>query len=198
MSSNTEKIMNSFNTFFEEHQNYTRKELLEFAKKAYDDNYKKSKKVVDENAEKKPLNSYQLYMKEQRVILNKRENERTDGEKKKSTELMKEIAEMWKLQKTRIEKKEDNKPIENEDDKLKERELKSFIKMKEMFKNDNKPKEKKIKLENDEEDSEAQIINGKNELLIDNNKEEENIIDKEDDVMNRLNNSIRKDKWNRL
>jgi hypothetical protein len=152
--------------------------------------------VVDENAEKKPLNSYQLFMKEQRVILNKRENERTDGEKKKSTELMKEIAEMWKLQKTRIEKKEDNKPIEN--DNLKERELKSFIKMKEMFKDDNKPIEKKFKVENEEEDCEAQIINGKKELLNDDNKEEENIIDKEDDVMNRLNNSIRKDKWNKL
>ena len=34
MPSNTEKIMNSFNTFFEEHQNYSKKELLEFAKKA--------------------------------------------------------------------------------------------------------------------------------------------------------------------
>ena len=120
MPYNTDKIMNSFNKFFEENQNYSRKELLEFAKKAYDDNYKKSKKVIDENAEKKPLNSYQIFMKEQRVILNKRENERTDGEKKKSTELMKEIAEMWKLQKTRIEKKEDNKPIENEYDKQKE------------------------------------------------------------------------------
>ena len=109
MPSNSEKIMNSFNTFFEENSTYSRKELLEFAKKAYDDNYKKSKKVVDENAEKKPLNAYQLYMKEQRIILNKRENERTDGEKKKSTELMKEIAEMWKIQKT----KNNEKPIEN-------------------------------------------------------------------------------------
>ena len=117
MPSNTDKIMSSFNTFFEENQNCSRKELLEFAKKAYDDNYKKSKKVIDENAEKKPLNAYQLYMKEQRVILNKRENERTDGEKKKSTELMKEIAEMWKIHKEKkeekpIEEKKEEKPIE--------------------------------------------------------------------------------------
>ena len=111
MPYNTDKIMSSFNKFFEENQNYSRKELLEFAKKAYDDNYKKSKKVVDENAEKKPLNSYQLFMKEQRVILNKRENERTDVEKKKSTELMKEIAEMWKLQKNI--KQESEESIEN-------------------------------------------------------------------------------------
>ena len=194
MPSNTDKIMSSFNKFFEENQNYSRKELLEFAKKAYDDNYKKSKKVVDENAEKKPLNSYQLFMKEQRVILNKRENERTDGEKKKSTELMKEIAEMWKLQKTRIEKKEDNKPIENEYDKLKERELKNFIKMKEMFNDNFKPKEKKLNIENYEEEYEVKIINNKKELLNNDNKEEENIIDKEDDIMNRLKNSIKKDK----
>ena len=118
MPSNTDKIMSSFNKFFEENQNYSRKELLEFAKKAYDDNYKKSKKVVDENAEKKPLNSYQLFMKEQRVILNKRENERTDGEKKKSTELMKEIAEMWKLQKNI--KQESEEPIEIKKEESKE------------------------------------------------------------------------------
>jgi hypothetical protein len=140
MPSNTEKIMNSFNTFFEEHQNYSRKELLEFAKKAFDDNYKKTKKVVNENAEKKPLNSYQLYMKEQRAILNKREEERTDGEKKKSTELMKEIAEMWKIQKTRIEKKGD--------DKIKELELNNFIKMKEMFDENIKPNKKDEDTEN--------------------------------------------------
>jgi hypothetical protein len=120
MLSNSDKIMSSLNKFFEDNENYSRKELLEYAKKAYDDNYKKSKKVVDENAEKKPLNSYQLYMKEQRVILNKRENERTDGEKKKSTELMKEIAEMWKVHKNikeePIEIKEDEKPIEIKED----------------------------------------------------------------------------------
>jgi len=119
MPNNTEKIMDSFNTFFEENENYSRKELLEFAKKVYDDNCKKTKKVVDENAEKKPLNAYQLFMKEQRVILNKRENERTDGEKKKSTELMKEIAEMWKNQKNQEKpiEKEEEKPIEKKEEK---------------------------------------------------------------------------------
>ncbi len=114
MPSNKDKIISSFNTFFEGNETYTRKELLEFAKKTYDENYKKTKKVVDENAVKKPLNSYQLFMKEQRAILNKRENERTDGEKKKSTELMKEIAEMWKNQKNNIEKKEEVKVDEEE------------------------------------------------------------------------------------
>ena len=117
MPSNKDKIISSFNTFFEGNETYTRKELLEFAKKTYDENYKKTKKVVDENAVKKPLNSYQLFMKEQRAILNKRESEKLEGEeKKKSTELMKEIAEMWNIQKTRIEKKEEVKV--NEEDNL--------------------------------------------------------------------------------
>jgi len=79
MSSN---IISALEKYFEENENYTRKELLEYSKKIYDENYKKK------------LNAYQLFMKEQRVILNNRE-----GEKKKSTELMKEIAELWKQQK---------------------------------------------------------------------------------------------------
>jgi len=116
MSSNKDKILECFNKFFENNENYTKKELLEFAKKSYDENYKKSKKVIDENAIKKPLNAYQLFMKEQRVILNKRENEKILGEeKKKSTELMKEIAELWKVQKIRIEKKEEIEVKEEED-----------------------------------------------------------------------------------
>jgi hypothetical protein len=110
MSSNKDKILECFNKFFESNEIYTKKELLEFAKKSYDENYKKSKKVIDENAIKKPLNAYQLFMKEQRVILNKRENEKLLGEeKKKSTELLKEIAELWKVQKIRIENIEVNK-----------------------------------------------------------------------------------------
>lgn len=116
MSSNKNKILECFNKFFESNETYTKKELLEFAKKSYDENYKKSKKVIDENAIKKPLNAYQLFMKEQRVILNKRENEKILGEeKKKSTELMKEIAELWKVQKIRIEKKEEIEVKEEED-----------------------------------------------------------------------------------
>jgi hypothetical protein len=124
MSSNKNKILECFNKFFESNETYTKKELLEFAKKSYDENYKKSKKVVDENAVKKPLNAYQLFMKEQRAILSKRENEKLNGEeKKKSTELMKEIAEMWKVKKNNgdkkeeIEVKEDDKEEVKEDDK---------------------------------------------------------------------------------
>jgi len=93
------KIYNAFKEFFDEHNTYSKKTLVEFAKKIYEENSKSLKKK-DENVEKKPLNAYQLFMKEQRVILNKRENERTDGQKKTSKELMCEIAELWKVQKT--------------------------------------------------------------------------------------------------
>ncbi len=96
---NKDNVISSFNKFFEENEKFTNKEFLEF-----------TKKVVHENSIKKPLTPYQLFMKRQRVILNKRENEKLEGEeKKKSTELMKEIAEMWNIQKTRKEKKEEVK-----------------------------------------------------------------------------------------
>lgn len=133
MPSNTDTIINSFNTFFESNMNYTRKELLEFAKKTYDENYKKVKKEKKDDVEKKPLNAYQLFMKEQRIILNKRENERTDGEKMKSQDLMKEIAGMWKLQKARLEKKEG-------------------------FVEEVKIEDKELKISDDEEDNEAKVV----------------------------------------
>jgi len=168
MTSNTTKIMNGFNTFFESNETYTRKELLEFAKKNYDDNYKKTKKVVDENAIKKPLNAYQLFMKEQRIILNKRESERTDGEKKKSTELMKEIAEMWKIHKANNEnKKEEIK----KDIKEKEDEEENVEENKKEIKKDSKKNNKK------EDDEEENVEENKKEIKKDskkNKKEEEN------------------------
>jgi hypothetical protein len=170
MTSNTTKIMNGFNTFFESNETYTRKELLEFAKKNYDDNYKKTKKVVDENAIKKPLNAYQLFMKEQRIILNKRESERTDGEKKKSTELMKEIAEMWKIHKANNEIKKDIKEKEDEEENVEEnkKEIKKDSKNKKEEENEEEnveenkkeiKKDRKNKKENEEEDE--NLINSK-------------------------------------
>jgi hypothetical protein len=163
MTSNTTKIMNGFNTFFESNETYTRKELLEFAKKNYDDNYKKTKKVVDENAIKKPLNAYQLFMKEQRIILNKRESERTDGEKKKSIELMKEIAEMWKIHKANNEIKKDIKENEDEEENVEEN--------RKEIKKDSKKNNKK------EDDEEENVEENKKEIKKDskkNKKEEEN------------------------
>jgi hypothetical protein len=176
MTSNTTKIMNGFNTFFESNETYTRKELLEFAKKNYDDNYKKTKKVVDENAIKKPLNAYQLFMKEQRVILNKRESERTDGEKKKSTELMKEIAEMWKIHKANNEIKKDIKEKEDEEENVEEN------------KKDIKKENKKNKKEDDEEENveenkkEIKKENKKNKKEEENEEEDENLINSKADT----------------
>lgn len=93
-----DNIIKSFNNFFEENETYSKKELLEFAKKTYDENSKNLKKKVSKknDEEKKPLNAYQTFMKEQRVILNKRENEKGEGEEKiSSKDLMREIANMW-------------------------------------------------------------------------------------------------------
>lgn len=64
---------------------------------------KGGKKAAKEEGEEKPekkLNAYQVFMKEQMPILQKRENEKGEGEqKKKPRELMTEISEMWKLKK---------------------------------------------------------------------------------------------------
>ena len=143
---NSEKIIEDLSSFFEKNETYTRKEFLEYAKEVYDNNFKKTKKVVDENAEKKPLNAYQLFMKEQRVILKKRENEKNDGsEKMKSTEIFKEIAGMWKLQKSRIEAKPDENKLEKIDEEPKE--------------------EEKLKISNDEEQNEAKLIEKKSKKV---------------------------------
>ena len=63
---------------------------------------KKGKNKKGEAVEKpeKKLNAYQVFMKEQMPLLQKRENEKGKGEaKKKPKELMSEISEMWKMQK---------------------------------------------------------------------------------------------------
>ena len=63
---------------------------------------KKAAKEDEEKPEKK-LNAYQVFMKEQMPILQKRENEKGEGEqKKKPRELMTEISEMWKLKKESV------------------------------------------------------------------------------------------------
>lgn len=183
MLSKNNKLFDAFNNFFNEKEQYSKKELIEFAKKAYDDNYKNLKKKNDENKEKKPLNAYQLFMREQRIILNKRENERTNGEKKKSTELMKEIAELWKSQKIRIETN----------------------KVKEMFVNEELEKEKKdIKNSSDEEEQESTIIQIKNkkksssvkskEIVKKNEEKEKNDIEEQENklVKNILNIKLKK------
>lgn len=139
---NSEKIIEDLSAFFDKNETYTRKEFLEYAKEVYDNNFKKTKKVVDENAEKKPLNAYQQFMKEQRIIISKRENEKSDGsDKKKPTEIFKEIAELWKLQKSRVELKVEDKKLDKVDEEPKE--------------------ENKLMISNDEEHNEAKVVKKK-------------------------------------
>ena len=68
-------------------------------KSSMKDGKKGTKGGVVEKPEKK-LNAYQIFMKEQMPLLQKRENEKGKGEtKKKPRELMSEISEMWKMKK---------------------------------------------------------------------------------------------------
>jgi hypothetical protein len=61
-------------------------------------------KIYNNNKKEKKLNSYQLFMKEQMSILNERENNKSDGEiKLKKSELLSEIAKLWKLHKDKSE-----------------------------------------------------------------------------------------------
>jgi len=78
-------------------------------KKGGDDGEVKVKKggkkiaSVDDDGEEKPakkLNAYQVFMKEQMPLLQKRENDKPEGQAKlKPRELMTEISEMWKAKK---------------------------------------------------------------------------------------------------
>jgi hypothetical protein len=160
MSSST-KLVSAFNKYFEENETFARKDLLEFAKKAYDENYKKTKKN-DENAIKKPLNEYQLFMKEQRIILNKRESEKEEGEKKKSTELMKEIAEMWKIHKEGKKKEGEVEKDEKKEDEVKNDEKKEDKVKKDEKKEDEVKKDKKKEGKKKEDDESKKKSNWKN------------------------------------
>lgn len=64
---------------------------------------KSGKKIVSVDEEEKPakkLNAYQVFMKEQMPLLQKRENDKPEGEPKlKPRELMTEISELWKAKK---------------------------------------------------------------------------------------------------
>ncbi len=139
-------IIKSFENFFNENETYSKKDLLEFAKKTYDENSKDLKKKVskknNEEKEKKPLNSYQIFMKEQRAILNKRESEKDEGEEKiSSKDLMREIANMWNEKKTTLP------PLSH--------------KPKEMFVEEVPEKKKVLPPINNDADDEAVIINTK-------------------------------------
>lgn len=109
-----DEIIKELNSFLINNDKYSKKELETVVsvacRNAYDkykgkSKGKKNKKNDDEEDKpKKELSPYQLFMKEQMPILKARENEKEDGvEKKKATDLMKEIGELWKLKKAEAE-----------------------------------------------------------------------------------------------
>lgn len=73
---------------------------------------KEPKKKID--GEKRPLNAYQLFVKEQMPLLTEREkNKGEDEEKLGRKDLMKEISELWKQHKEEVARKQS---VVNEDD----------------------------------------------------------------------------------
>ena len=146
-NSTNDAILNAIKSFLDNNESFTKKEFLDTMKTIYDNNnkkFKKSKKSNDEK-EKKPLNAYQEFMKEQRPIINARENSKSDDEVKLNTrEIMKEIAEKWKLEKEKIlnDAKEFLKSDDEEEEKSK----------KEVKEEEEKPKKEKSKKEVKEEE----------------------------------------------
>ena len=104
-------IINVLNKFFEDNSDgYTRKDLITCIKNAYDNSNtskkRRNKKKDEEIKEKKPLNAYQLFVKEQMTIL--KNTEEINNHK----ELMKKISELWK--KSKEVEKEIKKEVEKE------------------------------------------------------------------------------------
>ena len=133
-NSTNDAILNAIKSFLDNNEGFTKKEFLDTMKTIYDNNNKKSKKSKKSNdeKEKKPLNAYQEFMKEQRPIINARENSKSEDEVKLNTrEIMKEIAEKWKLKKEGIlndtkeflksdeEEEKPKKEVNNEEEKSK-------------------------------------------------------------------------------
>jgi len=137
-------IINELNKFFEDNSDgYTRKDLITCIKNAYDNSNtsrkRRNKKKDGEIKEKKPLNAYQLFVKEQMTIL--KNTEEINNHK----ELMKKISELWKKSKE-VEKeikkeveKEIKKEIEKEVEKEVEKEIEKEVE-KEKKKRGRKPK----------------------------------------------------------
>lgn len=110
MSANTQ-IIEDIKTFLDDNEKCTKKEFVSACGTAFDEHKKsKGKKAAEkpkkeEAAEEKPkkeLTGYQKFVKEQMPILKAREDEKEDGEtKKKASELMKEIGELWQTEKSK-------------------------------------------------------------------------------------------------
>ena len=116
MTANSQ-IVNHIKTFLEENENCNKKDFLAACGVAFSEykgkktaeptgkaprkaigkkSKKEEKKDDDDNKPKKELTGYQKFVKEHMPILKAREDEKAEGEdKKKASDLMKEIGEMW-------------------------------------------------------------------------------------------------------
>ena len=112
MSANS-KIVEDIKTFLDGNEKCNKKEFVAVCCTAFDDHKTKGKKSAakktakkedklsdEEEKPKKELSGYQKFVKEHMPILKAREDEKGDGEtKKKASELMKEIGELWQAEK---------------------------------------------------------------------------------------------------
>ncbi len=107
MASINELLLNDIKHFFEENESFTKKDLVSFVGKVFDMHKPvatrkkslklgKEKKVDDEKPKRAPT-AYQLFVKETLPELKAREDAKGEGEEKlKQTDLIKEVAKMWK------------------------------------------------------------------------------------------------------
>jgi len=146
LSSTNQSILDAIKNYLENNETYTKKEFVDIIKVIYDNNAKnkkKPRKTKEDDGEekvKKPLNDYQIFMKEQRAIINERESNKE--EKMNTREIMKEIAEKWQLKKKGL--LEDAKEfLKSDEEGEKKEEKKEQEKTEEERKEDKKGKKKK-------------------------------------------------------
>lgn len=97
------QIVEAIKSFLDDNQKCTKKEFLAACGNAFGENKTKGKGAKKQNdGEKKELSGYQKFVKEQMPILKAREDKKDESDtKKKASELMKEIGELWQLEKSK-------------------------------------------------------------------------------------------------
>jgi hypothetical protein len=138
-----EDLVKSFNKFIEENKSLNKRDLLKIINDVYNNNNK-------ENKEKKPLNSYQIFLKENYAII--QEQEKLKGDVKPG-QIMAMVGKLWKEKKEGkeiikineiTEEKEDTDYDEEvEDLDVKEEEDEEEERRREEEKKKEKPQEKK-------------------------------------------------------
>ncbi len=111
-AANNELLLSDIKQFFEENESFTKKDLVSFVSKSFDSHktaaprkksVKQGKKEEGDEKPKRPPTAYQLFVKATLPELKAREDAKGEGEEKlKQTELIKEVAKMWKEQQTAV------------------------------------------------------------------------------------------------